>query len=193
MIKTKNKIRIIGITGGVGAGKTTLSEYIKKKIDAEVLNTDLFSKPKKEWKGLNPSSTRFDVLEKVLKDLKSGKPTSYSPFIKKTGKLSRVRRALYPKRVIIIEGILPFQNKRIRKLLDIGFYLDLPQEKRYQRRQKKYRREDLHKTHYASREFFNNTIVPSHKRYTSPLKKEFIVVKSNQKPAKIFSKIKRYL
>ena len=80
----KKEIFVLGITGGAGSGKSTISKYFKKEFDAEVVNTDDFFKSKKDWKGLDPTAIRFKVLYKVLRELKSGKKSYFYPFLKKS-------------------------------------------------------------------------------------------------------------
>ena len=189
----KGKIFILGITGGAGSGKSTISKYLKKELDAEVVNTDDFFKSKKDWKGLDPTAIRFKVLYKVLRELKSGKKSYFYPFLKKSGKISKIPKQLSPRKLIIVEGILAFQNKKIRNLLNKGIYLDLPTQLQYLRRKKKYKSEGMGKTFYAFKKFFDETMLPFYKKYVLPLKKYFYVINTNQSPKKIYLEIKKLI
>jgi len=60
------------------------------------------------------------LLYKVLKELKSGKKSYFYPFLKKSGKISKIPKQLLPHKLIIVEGILAFQNKKIKVMFKIN-------------------------------------------------------------------------
>ena len=45
--------KVVGITGGIGSGKTTLSNYLKEKgflvHESDVIVSEIYSKPKKSF------------------------------------------------------------------------------------------------------------------------------------------------
>ncbi|MCT4686174.1 uridine kinase [Vallitalea sp.] len=135
---------IIGIAGGTGSGKTTLVNKLKDVLGNEVvaLTHDYYYKANdhlefEERKMLNydhPNAFDTDILISDLIKLKNGESIQrpiYS-FVKHTREEETV--TVKPKKVIIIEGILIFENKDLRDLLDIKVYVDTDADVRIIRR-----------------------------------------------------------
>lgn len=175
-----DNICVIGIAGGTASGKTTIINKLKEffQDDVELISHDSYYKehsdmPYEERAKLNydhPSS--FDT-EKMINDiiaLKEGR-TIYRPVydfsihnrVDKTVKVE-------PKRVILIEGILIFENKRLRDLMDIKIFVDADADERLMRRiirDMKYRGRTIESilTQYQ------NTVKPMHEEFVEPSKK----------------------
>ncbi len=140
MKKSKN-IYLIGIVGPSGSGKTTLSKRLKSFYkDCEYVRLDnYFKSPKtfpKKGKFPNwelPKNLKFNVLLRHLKTLKSGKEVHTKTFPKKAG-TKRKPIILKPKQIIIIEGFMLFKDKKIRDILDIKVYLNIPSKLMLKRR-----------------------------------------------------------
>lgn len=139
----KNTI-VIGIAGGTGSGKTTLIKRIKKEFHNEItiLSHDFYYKenshlPFEEREKLNydhPNS--FDtglMVEHILK-LKEGKsierPVYDFVIHNRTTETVRVDSA----KVIIVEGILIFENRELLDLFDIKVFIDTDADVRIIRR-----------------------------------------------------------
>jgi len=139
-----NEVVIIGIAGGTGSGKTTLARKLKEVFNDDVLLLcqDYYYKSfahlsLEERKKLNfdhPNAFDTDLLIQQLSSLKQGKSIQrpvYS-FIEH----SRLPKVLEeePKRVIIVEGILIFENKDLCDLMDIKVFVDTDADIRFIRR-----------------------------------------------------------
>lgn len=137
---------IIGIAGGSGSGKTTLAENLKEefKDDITVLCQDYYYKQHdeltlEERQKLNydhPLAFNTDILIEHLKLLKEGKSIqrpiySYS-FVKHNREKETV--LVEPKKIIIVEGILIFENEQLRDLMDIKIFVDTDADIRFIRR-----------------------------------------------------------
>lgn len=135
---------IIGIAGGTGSGKTTLVKKLNDVLGDEVvaLTHDYYYKAYahldlEDRKKLNfdhPNLFDTDMLISDLKALKAGESIErpiYS-FVEYTRMKETVK--VDPKKVIIIEGILIFENKELRDLLDIKVYVDTDADVRIIRR-----------------------------------------------------------
>lgn len=135
---------VIGIAGGTGSGKTTLIKRIKKEFHNEItiLSHDFYYKenshlPFEEREKLNydhPNS--FDtglMVEHILK-LKEGKsierPVYDFVIHNRTTETVRVNSA----KVIIVEGILIFENRELLDLFDIKVFIDTDADVRIIRR-----------------------------------------------------------
>ena len=137
-------IVVIGIAGGTGSGKTTLVAHLENafKDKVIVISHDHYYKSNdhlslEERRGLNydhPSSFDTDMMVEHIKRLKSGESIErpeYS-FVEHTRKKETVH--ITPAKVIIVEGILVFQNKKLLEQMDIKIFVDADADVRILRR-----------------------------------------------------------
>lgn len=135
---------IIGIAGGSGSGKTTLSENLQKKFkdDILLLSHDFYYKPHdelsfEERKQLNydhPNAFDTDLLVKHLKLLKEGKSIEHPVYSFVEHNREKYTIGVEPKKIIIVEGILIFENKPLVDMMDIKIYVDTDSDIRFIRR-----------------------------------------------------------
>lgn len=135
---------VIGIAGGTGSGKTTLIDRIKKEFNDEiaVLSHDFYYRensgiPFEEREKLNydhPNSFETDLMVKQIRQLKDGKAVERPvyDFVIHNRKPETVR--VDPAKVIIVEGILIFENRELLDLFDIKVYIDTDADVRIIRR-----------------------------------------------------------
>ena len=175
-----DKICVIGIAGGTASGKTTIVNKLKDFFgdDVELISHDSYYKahddmPYEERAKLNydhPSSFDTDRMIDDIKALKRGE-TVYIPVYdfsihNRTDKTVKVE----PKGVIMIEGILIFENKELRDLMDIKIFVDTDADERLMRRiirDMKYRGRTIESiiTQYQT------TVKPMHEEFVEPSKK----------------------
>lgn len=135
---------VIGIAGGTGSGKTTLVNKLHSILGNEfvMLCHDYYYKsfdemPLEERKKQNydhPHSFDTDQLIQDIKNLKKGlvieRPVY--DFVNYIRKPERIR--LEPKKVIVVEGILIFENRQLLEQLDIKVFVDTDADERIIRR-----------------------------------------------------------
>ena len=130
----KNVI-LIGISGSSGSGKTLIAKTIIDSIGDDKVSLiqedsyykDLSDIPFSERTGKNfdhPYAFEHELLAIHLTTLKSGTEISIPKYDYKTHTRQKETNTIYPKKVIILEGILILNDERIRKLLDIRAYVD---------------------------------------------------------------------
>lgn len=130
-----SKVIFVGIAGPSGSGKTTLCKKLKLVLeDCEHIRLDNYFKSPKtfpmkhgfhNWEML--SNLKFDLLAKHLKVLKNGICVNTKTFPKQPGAQSQPL-TLKPARVVLVEGFFLYLNKKVRDLLDVKIYLDIPLE-----------------------------------------------------------------
>lgn len=135
---------VIGIAGGTGSGKTTLINRIKREFNDEItiLSHDFYYRenshlPLEERAKLNydhPNSFETGLMVEHIKQLKEGKPIARPvyDFVIHNRKPETVR--VEPAKVIIVEGILIFENKELLDLFDIKVFIDTDPDVRIIRR-----------------------------------------------------------
>ncbi|WP_353892547.1 uridine kinase [Proteinivorax hydrogeniformans] len=136
---------IIGIAGGTGSGKTTVAQKVLEKIDSSkitIIEHDSYYKDQSKITFEERLKTNYDhplafdtdLLLKHLTDLRAGKPIQRPVYSFKSH--TRLPEAVTeePKKIIILEGILILEDKRIRDLMDIKVYVDTDPDVRIIRR-----------------------------------------------------------
>lgn len=171
---------IIGIAGGTGSGKSTLADNIKKEFEHNIsmLSHDYYYKnnehlPFEERVKLNydhPNAFETDLLIEHLQNLKNGEiiqRPSYS-FIEHLREQKTYD--VVPKKVIIVEGILIFENKTLRDMMDIKIFVDADADIRFIRRLLR-DVEERGRTLPSVVEQYCNTVKPMHEQFVEPSKK----------------------
>ena len=145
MANRENKPVIIGVTGGSGSGKTTVSRAIFEQLHGHSLlmlqedsyYNDQSDMPIEERIKTNydhPNAFDTELLVKQLKDLLDWK-TIEKPIYDYTEhtRSSEVEK-VEPKEVIILEGILVLNDPALRDLMDIKIFVDTDDDIRIIRR-----------------------------------------------------------
>ncbi len=136
---------VIGVTGGTGSGKTTVSKRILKSFpDQQVLmiEQDAYYKdqshmPFEERVKTNydhPFAFDTDLFLEQLKTLLNYEPIEKPSYDYKLHTRKKETTTVQPKDVIIIEGILILEDKRLRDLMDIKVFVDTDPDVRIIRR-----------------------------------------------------------
>ena len=174
------KTIIIGIAGGTGSGKTTLTDRLKEKFseNISVVYHDNYYKRLdyltfEERKKVNydsPDAYDTDLMVEDVKKLKEGKAVCCPVYDFTIHNRSDKTITIEPKRIIIIEGILVFQNEELRKLMDIKIFVDTDADERIMRRIKRDFR-DRGRSFESVVTQYRNTVKPMHEKYVEPSKK----------------------
>ena len=127
------KSLVIGICGGTGSGKTTITDRIIEALSLEsvqVLQQDHYYKdlpqmPVDERARQNfdhPDSIDTPLLVEHVRGLREGKPIERPvyDFTKHARKTETMR--LEPLPALIVEGILIFESKALRELMDVKIF-----------------------------------------------------------------------
>lgn len=173
-------IMIIGIAGGTGSGKTTLTEEIKKQFgpDVSVLNHDNYYKahddmPFEERCKLNydhPDSFDTDRFVRDLTALEAGQTIQCPTYDYTVHNRSSVTVQVSPAKVVIVEGILIFENAALRDLMDIKIFVDTDADVRILRRLMRDVK-DRGRTLDSVVSQYLTTVKPMHEAFVEPSKK----------------------
>lgn len=137
-------IIIIGIAGGTGSGKTTLIKQIKKEFHDEItiLSHDFYYKenshlPFEERAQLNydhPNAFDTELMVEHIKELKAGRSIERPVYDFVIHNRRGETETVAPSKVIVVEGILIFENKELLDLFDIKVFIDTDSDVRLIRR-----------------------------------------------------------
>lgn len=171
---------IIGITGGTGSGKTTVVNQIVKHLPEEevcVISQDSYYKATdnlslEERAKINfdhPRAIDFDLIVQHLKKLKSNETIAQPVYSFVTHNRTKDTVKTYPRKVIIVEGILIFNNEELRSLFDIKIFVHADTDERLIRRV----RRDITERGRNVEEVLNryqDTLKPMHRQFIEPTK-----------------------
>lgn len=171
---------IIGIAGGTGSGKSTLADNIRKEFanNITMLSHDYYYKSNShlsfdERKKLNydhPDAFDTDLLIEHLNKLKKGE-VIYRPNYSFVTHLREEQTVeVVPKKVILLDGILIFENKELRDMMDIKIFVDTDADIRFIRRLVRDVR-DRGRTLESVIEQYTTTVKPMHEQFVEPSKK----------------------
>ena len=179
---------LIGIAGGTGSGKSTITNRIKKQFgdDVTVIYHDNYYRrrddiPFEERKKINydhPDALETDMLIEHIKQLKAGKSVVCPVYDFSAHNRSDKTVVIKPSKVILVEGILVLQNPELCDLLDIKIFVEADADERILRRvlrDVEERGRDLR----GIIDQYLTTVKPMHYRFVEPSKaKADIVINS---------------
>ncbi|MBZ5553533.1 MAG: uridine kinase [Acidobacteriia bacterium] len=172
---------IIGICGGTGSGKTTVANKILETIDSDsvaLLQQDHYYKelaglPVEERARQNfdhPDSIDMELFVEHLRCLKSGRPIDRPVYDFTIDNRSKQTVRVDAKPVVMVEGILIFENKPLRDLMDIKIFVDTDPDLRFIRRL----RRDITERGRTVESVINRyltTVRPMHLEFVEPSKR----------------------
>lgn len=175
-----NKIYVIGIAGGSASGKTTIVNnlYDFFKNDIELLSHDCYYKahndmPLEQRSKLNydhPTAFDTDLFISDLKKLKNNEAVQRPVYSYSDHNRTAETVTVYPKKVILVEGILILENKELRDLMDTKIYVDADADERLMRRLLRDTKE-RGRTIDSVIEQYTSTVKPMHEQFVEPSKK----------------------
>lgn len=171
---------IIGIAGGTGSGKTTVVNQILNELPADevcVISQDSYYKATdeltyEERTKINfdhPKAIDFNLLVKHLKALKKGNIIEQPVYSFVTHNRVKDTLKTHPRKVVIVEGILIFNNNELRNLFDIKVFVHADADERLIRRL----RRDVEERGRDVAEVldrYQKTLKPMHQQFIEPTK-----------------------
>lgn len=172
---------IIGICGGTGSGKTTVVNKILDILPADHVailsqdsyykdNSDLSLEERKHINFDHPDAIEFDLLFKHINELKKGNSIEKPIYSYITCTRSSETIHIDRKDVILIEGILLFNDKRIRDICNVKVFVDAPADERLMR---VIRRDIIERGRNVEETLkrYVETVKPMHEQFIEPTKR----------------------
>jgi len=171
---------IIGIAGGTGSGKTTVVNQILNELPADEVtvisqdsyyneNSNLSYKERTRINFDHPQAIDFKLLVSHLKALKKGEIIEQPIYSFVTHNRTSDTLVTHPRKVIIVEGILIFNNQELLDLFDIKIFVHADADERLIRRVRRdisERGRDI--SEVLSR--YQETLKPMHQQFIEPTK-----------------------
>lgn len=137
---------VLGIAGGSGSGKTTFAHKVIKRLpeeDITIVHMDSYylnqlppeiisqdGKPNFD----HPKAFDWELLRTHLHKLKNNQPIEMPQYSFKTHSRLPESITVYPKSILIFEGIFALFDAEIRKMLDVKCFLNVESDIRFTRR-----------------------------------------------------------
>ena len=171
---------LIGVAGGTGSGKTTLTHHLKEHFgeDVTVIGHDSYYK-RQEGKTYeerakqnydHPSAFDTDLLIEHLQALKRGESIQCPVYSYTDHNRTDQTVTVHPAKVIIVEGILIFQNPVLRDMFDIKLFVETDADERILRRALR-DVEERGRTLQSVVTQYLTTVKPMHDQYVEPSRK----------------------
>lgn len=175
------KVTVIGVAGGTGSGKSTLVKRLQEAFASEDVVTlchDYYYKAHpeltyEERTKLNydhPQSFDTDMLVEHIRALKENVPIEHPVYSFVDHNRTEERVPVKPSKVIIVDGILIFENKELRELMDMKVFVDTDADIRLARRILRDVR-DRGRSMESVISQYTNTVKPMHEEFVEPSKR----------------------
>lgn len=172
---------IIGVAGGSGSGKTTVSRQIRTMVGLAQLAyiqhdsyyfdyTHLSLAERAQVNYDHPDSLETSLLIQHLHDLRQGRTIEAPLYDFANYRRKHTTQAIQPVRIILVEGILIFVEKALRELMDMRIFVDADADLRLIRRL--HRDMDERGRSFASViHQYMSTVRPMHLEFVEPSKR----------------------
>ncbi|MBQ3532533.1 MAG: uridine kinase [Oscillospiraceae bacterium] len=169
----------IGIAGGTGSGKTTLTEHLASRFGADisVVHHDNYYKRQDvpyEVRCLqnydHPDAFDTDLMIEHLKMLKAGQSIECPVYSYADHNRTDETVTIHPTKVVIVEGILIFADKTLRDLLDIKIFVETDADVRILRRALRDVEERGRSMQSVVQQYLT-TVKPMHEQFVEPSRK----------------------
>lgn len=178
-------VMVIGIAGGTGSGKTTITKKLVQRFAGEVsvINHDNYYKahhdmPYEQRCKLNydhPDAFDTDLLISDLRKLKAGQSVVCPVYDYSIHDRSAKTLLINPAKVIIVEGILIFADKALCSEMDIKIFVDADADVRILRRITRDVRDRGRSLESVVNQYLT-TVKPMHEQFVEPSKRNADII-----------------
>lgn len=172
---------IIGIAGGSGSGKTSVTNKIMNNLEGHsvaLIEQDYYYKDQSHLTFEQRLKTNYDhpfafdndLLIQNLKSLQSGQSVEVPTYDYTNHTRSDKTIAFQPKDVIIVEGIFALENEELRNMMDVKIYVDTDADLRILRRLVRDTKE-RGRTMESVIDQYLTVVRPMHNQFIEPTKK----------------------
>lgn len=178
-------VMVIGIAGGTGSGKTTITKKLMQRFgsNVSVIYHDNYYKahhdmPFEQRSKLNydhPNAFDTDMLVEAIKELKQGRAVTCPVYDYSIHDRTDKTITIKPTNVIVVEGILIFQSRELCQQMDIKIYVDTDADVRILRRITRDVRDRGRSLEGVINQYLS-TVKPMHEQFVEPSKRNADII-----------------
>lgn len=178
-------ILMIGIAGGTGSGKSTLTQRIKAAFGENVTvimhdnyykaHNDMSYEERSRLNYDHPNAFDTDLMIEHVKKLRAGEDIVCPVYDFSAHNRSQETLTIHPNKVMIIEGILIFECKELTDLMDIKLFVDTDADVRILRRILRDVKERGRSLDSVINQYLT-TVKPMHEQFVEPSKKHADII-----------------
>jgi uridine kinase len=177
---------VVGVAGGTGSGKTTVAAEILRRAGMDhisLIQHDAYYKDLSDLPVAQRAMQNFDhpdaldnaLLIAHLQELKAGRPVEVPIYDFTTHARTTRTLRVESHRVILLEGILIFSDKALRRLMDVRIYVDTDADIRFIRRLQRDIAERGRTMESVIHQYLA-TVRPMHQEYVEPSKRHANII-----------------
>jgi uridine kinase len=180
MAESSNPI-VIGLAGGTGSGKTTVSQVILERVGVnrvayiahdsyykDLSNIPIANRDKVNFD--HPDSLETALMIQHIEKLKDNEPVELPVYDFTKHVRTTKTIPIEPKPIILVEGILIFVDAKMRELFDVKLFVDTDSDIRFIRRLQRDITERGRTTDSVIRQY-QATVRPMHLEFVEPSKR----------------------
>ncbi|MGI6029657.1 MAG: uridine kinase [Candidatus Heteroscillospira sp.] len=178
-------ILVIGIAGGTGSGKTTITRRIRQHFGDDVsviyhdnyykAHDDLSYEQRTKLNYDHPDAFDTELMIEHLRRLRRGESVQCPVYDFSAHNRSGETVTICPSRVIIVEGILIFQSRELCREMDIRIFVDTDADVRILRRIVRDVRDRGRSIESVVNQYLT-TVKPMHERFVEPSRRNADVI-----------------
>ena len=171
---------VFGVAGGSGSGKTTVAESVLAQVGTGIAHlphdayyrdfTELTLAERRQVNFDHPDSLETALLIAHVRELVAGRPIPLPVYDFAQYRRTEQTIQINPSPIILVEGILIFDNAALRELMDVKIYVDVEPDIRFIRRMER----DVQERGRALDtiiEQYLTTVRPMHLQFVEPSKR----------------------
>ncbi len=180
-----SNVMVIGIAGGTGSGKTTITRKLMQRFgdDVSVIYHDNYYKAHHDMDYEQRSKLNYDhpdafdtyMLIDALRELKKGHSVVCPEYDYTIHDRSDKTVTIRPAKVIIVEGILIFQNRELCRQMDVKIFVDTDADVRILRRITRDVRDRGRSLESVVNQYLT-TVKPMHEMFVEPSKRNADII-----------------
>ncbi|WP_256079317.1 uridine kinase [Massilia sp. YIM B04103] len=177
---------IIGVAGGSGSGKSTVSQQVLASFGAEMVSvvmqddyycdqTDLTLEVRRQQNYDHPQAFDWPLLIQHVQALRNGQTIEMPVYDFTVSNRSNKTIPVKPAPVIVIEGLFTLYNADLRKMMSLKIFVDTAPDVRFIRRMQRDVAERGRSLESIVSQYLE-TVRPMHKQFIEPTKRHADVI-----------------
>jgi len=181
MTHTSSKPFVIGVAGGSGSGKSTVTRQVLASVGPDMATvvyqddyyldqTDMSPEERRKTNYDHPQAFDWPLMVQHLQALRRGEPIEKPSYDFTQDNRARQTITVKPAPVIVVEGLFALYDADLRKMMSLKIFVDTAADVRFIRRLQRDMAERGRSSDSVIRQYLD-TVRPMHKQFIEPTKR----------------------